>query len=309
MDENQRRAIDQLAAVEYAHGSLVEKLRLFQELRATGTAYIEVLTTYGISQHVFAFRDGMVVYAGWTLPTPHEYIAELTQHTYIGMLDTVLAFAARRSSIQSTIDAMVEIGVLQWPQVTRAARKCASLVLEELIPTAGRICFKDGPSGFDLAYGEGEATGFAIDALLLEIELRNQEQENDVPAKAPASRARPVILSVDDSPVAQASIERTLGQTYEVIFCDCALDALNALSSRDDIAMLLLDLMLPGINGLEFCRMLRKGDRYKELPIILLTARGGIVERVRGRFVGISHYLTKPIKPADLLKAVALYVA
>ncbi|MEO0947122.1 MAG: hypothetical protein AAFY11_03080, partial [Cyanobacteria bacterium J06641_5] len=86
MDENQRSATNRLAAIEYAHGRLADKLLLFQERQATGTAYVEALTVDGISQHVIAFRDGAVVYAGRTIPTPHEFIAELTQHMYIGML-------------------------------------------------------------------------------------------------------------------------------------------------------------------------------------------------------------------------------
>ena len=306
--QTQKGAAARLTMLEYSHGQLTDILLRLQQKQVTGIARIEALAASGVVRRAIALRDGLIVYAGQTIPTPHEFVIELGQHTHIGVIDTVLAFAKKRSSIQSVMRAMIDIGVLQWPQIIAATRKQARLALEELLPTAGRVAFENGLLEFDLKY-EGEIAGFTVDALLLENKLQDREQTPSAPTETRSKdRVKPVILSLDDSPIAQALVKRTLGQDYETISCNCAVDALNVLNSREDISMLLLDLTLPDVDGLEFCRMLRKIEKFKGLPVVMLTARDGVVDRVRSRLVGTNHYLAKPVKPAELLAIVAQYV-
>ncbi len=76
------------------------------------------------------------------------------------------------------------------------------------------------------------------------------------------------------------------------------IDALQAVvADRPDIVV--LDLMLPGIDGLEVCRRLRQ--RSPELPIVMLTARGEEDDRIRGLEVGADDYVTKPFSPRELV--------
>lgn len=65
--------------------------------------------------------------------------------------------------------------------------------------------------------------------------------------------------------------------------------------------LLLLDWMLPGISGVEFARRLKKDEGFKELPIILLTARGEEEDKVRGLEIGADDYVTKPFSPKELI--------
>ena len=65
--------------------------------------------------------------------------------------------------------------------------------------------------------------------------------------------------------------------------------------------LLLLDWMLPGLSGIELCRRLRQRDETRELPIILLTARGEESERVRGLSTGADDYIVKPFSVPELL--------
>lgn len=65
--------------------------------------------------------------------------------------------------------------------------------------------------------------------------------------------------------------------------------------------LLLLDWMLPGVSGIELCRRLRLRDETRELPIILLTARGEESERVRGLAVGADDYVVKPFSVPELM--------
>src|SRR5919201_1291815 len=113
--------------------------------------------------------------------------------------------------------------------------------------------------------------------------------------------AGPRILVVDDDPMVATTIERVLlPEGYEV---DVALGGLAALSRvkerRPDLVV--LDLMMPGVDGREVCRRLRAEDN---LPILLLTARSGTADRVRGLDTGADDYLVKPFAYAELLARV-----
>lgn len=68
--------------------------------------------------------------------------------------------------------------------------------------------------------------------------------------------------------------------------------------------MVILDLMLPGLNGLEVCRALRADNRTTALPIIMVTARGEESERILGLDVGADDYVVKPFSPSELMARV-----
>ena len=109
------------------------------------------------------------------------------------------------------------------------------------------------------------------------------------------------ILVVDDDPMVASTIERVLRpEGYDV---EVALGGLAALSRvqehRPDLVV--LDVMMPGVDGLEVCRQLRAEDN---LPILLLTARGGTADRVRGLDTGADDYLVKPFAYPELLARV-----
>lgn len=68
--------------------------------------------------------------------------------------------------------------------------------------------------------------------------------------------------------------------------------------------LLLLDLMLPGMDGLEICRLLRSEPRTKKLPIIMLTAKGEESDKIVGLEMGADDYITKPFSPKELVARV-----
>ena len=109
------------------------------------------------------------------------------------------------------------------------------------------------------------------------------------------------ILVVDDDPMVATTIQRILRpEGYDV---DVALGGAAALDQararRPDLVV--LDLMMLGIDGLEVCRQLRADTT---LPILMLTARGGTADRVRGLDTGADDYLVKPFAYAELLARV-----
>lgn len=117
----------------------------------------------------------------------------------------------------------------------------------------------------------------------------------------------PLVLSVDDSPIVQKSIERALNGYYKVILANNAIDAL-AILDRQPIKLVLLDLTMPDIDGLKFCATVRKIPKFRDLPIVMVTARDGLLDKMKGRMAGTDKYLTKPFKPDELREVVNKYI-
>jgi twitching motility two-component system response regulator PilG len=115
------------------------------------------------------------------------------------------------------------------------------------------------------------------------------------------------ILAVDDSVVMQELIKRVLAADYRVLVSDSAVEALSVLG-REKVALLLLDVSMPGIDGLEFCRTVRKLPQFEALPIIMLTARDRAFDKVQGRLAGASEYLTKPFDATQLRQLIQKFV-
>ena len=121
------------------------------------------------------------------------------------------------------------------------------------------------------------------------------------------TREMPIVLSVDDSSVVQTVIKRSISDHYQVILANNAVDALNLLNSHT-VSLLLLDVTMPDIDGLELCRTIRSISKFRELPVVMLTAKDGLLDKVKGQFAGSTHYLTKPIDRDKLLNVLEKYI-
>jgi DNA-binding response OmpR family regulator len=112
---------------------------------------------------------------------------------------------------------------------------------------------------------------------------------------------KPKILVIDDEPDAVDLIEFNLKSAdYKVATADDGAAALRkARSFAPDL--ILLDWMLPEIDGLEVCKLLRKDPQTASIPIIMLTAKASEIDRVLGLEMGADDYLTKPFSPRELL--------
>jgi two-component system response regulator MprA len=116
---------------------------------------------------------------------------------------------------------------------------------------------------------------------------------------AHAPRRQPRVLIVDDDEHIAASVRRAL--VYEGYTVDIAADGRAALALVSDSPpdLVILDIMLPGVDGLEVCRRLR-ADTTLDLPILMLTARDATADRVRGLDSGADDYLVKPFAYEEL---------
>jgi len=108
------------------------------------------------------------------------------------------------------------------------------------------------------------------------------------------------ILVVEDEKNIRELIKFNLENAgFEVLTADDGREALEQLS--DEIDLVVLDLMLPQIDGMEVCRRMRGSEELRQIPIIMLTAKGEEVERILGLEMGADDYMTKPFSPRELI--------
>jgi two-component system, OmpR family, response regulator RegX3 len=106
------------------------------------------------------------------------------------------------------------------------------------------------------------------------------------------------VLLIDDEPAIRDAVGYSLrAEGYEVEVRDDGESGLDA-ALNDDYDVVVLDLMLPGISGSDVCRRIRA---ERTVPIIMLTARGGELDRVLGLEIGADDYVTKPFSMAELI--------
>ena len=109
------------------------------------------------------------------------------------------------------------------------------------------------------------------------------------------------ILVVDDDPRIVALVRAYLvKQGYDVVAAHSGPEALEK-AAKEQPDLVVLDLMLPGLDGLEVARRLRDAG---SVPILMLTARSSVADRVRGLLQGADDYLPKPFAPAELVARV-----
>src|SRR6056297_2431158 len=107
------------------------------------------------------------------------------------------------------------------------------------------------------------------------------------------------ILVVDDEKHIRDLIKFNLDKAgFQVLTAADGKEALKILNNNIDL--IVLDLMLPEIDGLEVCRKMRADDKLKNIPIIMLTAKGEEVDRILGLEMGADDYMTKPFSPREL---------
>ncbi len=112
------------------------------------------------------------------------------------------------------------------------------------------------------------------------------------------------ILVVDDEPDIATLVSYNLKKEgFAVAAVSHGTEALQTLK-QNDFALIILDLMLPDIHGLEICRMLRRDAKTARIPIIMLTAKGEEPDRVAGLEAGADDYLPKPFSPRELVARV-----
>lgn len=112
------------------------------------------------------------------------------------------------------------------------------------------------------------------------------------------------VMVVDDDPGVRKLVAATLGERdYEVVFAGDGEEAIG-LARTQRPETIVLDVMMPAMDGFTACRKIKEHPATKDIPVVLLTARGGFDDRVQGDEARADAYLTKPFSPLTLLKTV-----
>jgi twitching motility two-component system response regulator PilG len=118
----------------------------------------------------------------------------------------------------------------------------------------------------------------------------------------------PVVLVVDDSPTVRKIVQLTLQrERIRVVTAGDGLSALAAVSDEEP-DLILLDIMLPRMDGYNICQVVRKNMAYKDMPIIMLSGKDGLFDKMRGKLAGSTEYITKPFDSAELVATVKRYL-
>lgn len=138
-------------------------------------------------------------------------------------------------------------------------------------------------------------------------ELQSHLVVDDAPEEWHATRV-PRIVCVDDGVTIRKSVEQILDEHgYEATSIGNPLRALSLLFQLHP-DLILCDIVMPELEGYQLCAMLRQSTRFRQTPIVMLTGKDGFIDRVKARMAGATDYLTKPVKPQELLTLVEKYV-
>lgn len=145
--------------------------------------------------------------------------------------------------------------------------------------------------------------GSQVDALA--VRVAEIEQQNSAKEAQPTAKT---ILVVDDSPTIRKLISLKLQKCgHETI---CAVDGVDALEKINDVVpdLVLLDITMPRMDGYQVCKLIRGNEATKDVPVVMISGKDGFFDKVRGKMVGTSDYITKPFGPETLMRTVNEYL-
>jgi twitching motility two-component system response regulator PilG len=112
------------------------------------------------------------------------------------------------------------------------------------------------------------------------------------------------VMVIDDSNTIRRSAEIFLKNSgCEVILAEDGFDALSKITEHQP-HIIFIDIMMPRLDGYQTCSLIKRNEKYKVTPVIMLSSKDGLFDRARGRLVGSDEYLTKPFSQEDLISTV-----
>lgn len=125
----------------------------------------------------------------------------------------------------------------------------------------------------------------------------------------PIATEKPTILVVDDTPENLALMGQILDSQYTVKVANRGEKALKILETGIPPDLILLDVMMPGMDGYAVCRQLKNKPELRDIPVIFLTARNSIEDETHGLALGAVDYITKPISPPIVLARIKTHLS
>ncbi len=128
----------------------------------------------------------------------------------------------------------------------------------------------------------------------------NMKEPDGVVVQSPQTTQQNILIVDDDSKIREVTCIILEGENYQVHAATDGKEALESLA-KFNIDLVLLDIMLPDVNGYKLCKTIKNNESTKEIPVILLTSLDGVDNKVRGLDVGANDYLVKPFLQKELL--------
>ena len=126
----------------------------------------------------------------------------------------------------------------------------------------------------------------------------------DTGAALPKAR----VLVIDDSNTIRRSAEIFLKQGgYEVFLAEDGFDGLSKVNDHAP-SLIFCDILMPRLDGYQTCAIIKRNQRFVDVPVIMLSSKDGLFDKARGRMVGSQDHLTKPFTKMQLLDAVRLHL-
>ncbi len=132
------------------------------------------------------------------------------------------------------------------------------------------------------------------------LDITEHTERRITPRDADEDLRPHMALVVDDTPDVLRLVHMSLRSQFKVLSCGDATKGFD-LAIREQPSIIITDLMMPDVDGLDFTRRLRADDRTRHIPILMLTARAELEDKLEGLDIGVNAYLAKPFSPRELL--------
>ena len=134
-------------------------------------------------------------------------------------------------------------------------------------------------------------------------DLRIDQSASSGPAAA-TSPDRRTVLVVDDSPTVRKLVAITLEKRgYKVVSAFDGVAAIKEIAAHNP-SLILMDVNMPRLDGYQLCKLVKKHETTRDIPVLMLTGKDGMFDRLRGRLVGCAGSIAKPFSPEELLEVV-----
>lgn len=142
-----------------------------------------------------------------------------------------------------------------------------------------------------------------------ELTVEDSRESDDADeTETPSSDGRLTVMAVDDSPTIRKIVSMSLESVgYNVVTAADGMEALQQLPKCNP-ALILTDISMPKIDGYQLCKLIKSHAKTKTIPVIMLSGKDGMFDKIKGKFVGCDDYITKPFQSADLLDKVSSYL-
>jgi signal transduction histidine kinase len=137
---------------------------------------------------------------------------------------------------------------------------------------------------------------------LLRIKMNNSMTKNSLLAK------KPTVLVVDDTPDNLFFLGHLLGDSYQVQVANNGNTAIEIAQSDEPPDLILLDIIMPDMDGYAVCKVLKKNNATRRIPVIFLTGKSEIGNEIYGLNLGAADYITRPINPAIFLSRIKVHI-